>query len=134
MGFSIYEVIMSKYMQHVVTCLHGYVKKLREVHECPKSHGLRSGERGGQATGSFLPTHWLGKWLIKHSVNGLAKCGGAPSCKYFIQTRSLRGTSTSSCSSNTLFKNSRYKITRRGKLAGPKLALFECGMDIRLAL
>ena len=122
MGFSIYEVIMSKYMQHVVTCL-------REFHECPKSHGLRSGERGGQATGPFLLTHWLGKWLIKHSVNGLAKCGGAPSCKYFIQTRSLRGTSISSRSSNTLIKNS-----RRGKLAGPKLALFERGMDIRLAL
>ena len=45
-----------------------------------KSHGLRSGERGGQATGSFLPTHWLGKWLSIHSVTGVAKCGDAPSC------------------------------------------------------
>ena len=53
-----------------------------------KSHGLKSAKSGGQATGSFLPSHWhwLGKWLFNHSVTGLIKCGGAPasiSCDFF---------------------------------------------------
>ena len=75
-----------------------------------KSHALRWAERGGQATRPrpFLQTHWMGKLLVNHSVTDLAKCGGASSCKYHLPTRSSRGTSTSSCSSNTLFKNSRY--------------------------
>ena len=58
--------------------------------------------------GHFYVTYWLGRWLFNYLVIDLAKCGGTPSCKYHMRTSSPRGTSTSSSSSNTMFKNSKY--------------------------
>jgi hypothetical protein len=89
-----------------------------------KSMGLRSGERGGHATGPLRPIYFPGKWSFRYWRAMRLKCGGAPSCMNHMPTRNVKGMSSStsgktSCVSRS--KNSRYvgPVNRSGKRTGP---------------
>ena len=57
-----------------------------------KSAGVRSGERGGNCTGTPLPIQRLGKTLFRYSLISRTKCAGAPSCRNHNRCLNCSGT------------------------------------------